>query len=134
MRTKGDHAPRTRPRQEDVARLAGVSPTTVSFVLNATRGQTISDETRERVLTAVAELDYRPNRAAQGLRKGRSATIGFVNHDNEFGTFAAEAIEGAHEASARHGNRLLLVNSGGSPRQAVDVIGDLLDRQVDALV
>jgi LacI family transcriptional regulator len=119
---------------DDVARLAGVSPTTVSFVLNATRGQTISSETRERVLTAVAELDYRPNRAAQGLRKGRSATIGFVNHDTEFGTFAAAAIEGAHEASVRHGNLVLVVNSAGSPRQASHLIGDLLDRQVDALI
>jgi LacI family transcriptional regulator len=135
MPAHGDHAASlTRPRQDDVARLAGVSPTTVSFVLNETRGQTISAETRQRVLTAVAELDYRPNRAAQGLRKGRSETVGFVNHDSEFGTFAAAAIEGAHEASERHGNLLLLVNSGGNARDAAHLIGDLLDRQVDALI
>jgi LacI family transcriptional regulator len=123
-----------RPRQDDVARLAGVSPSTVSFVLNETRGQTISADTRNRVLAAAAELDYRPNRTAQGLRRGRSATIGFVNHDYEFGVFAAAAIEGAHEASVRHGNLLLVVNSGGSARQAARLVGDLLDRQVDALV
>jgi LacI family transcriptional regulator len=135
MRAQKDHAPKaTRPRQDDVARLAGVSPATVSFVLNETRGQTISAETRQRVLTAVAELDYRPNRTAQGLRRGRTATIGFVNHDTEFGVFAAAAIEGAHEASVLHGNLMLVVNSGGSPRQAAHLIGDLLDRQVDALI
>lgn len=118
----------------DVARLAGVSPATVSFVLNQTSGQTISDETRQRVLQAVAELGYRPNRAAQGLRQGRSATVGFVSHDVDFGEFAAAAIKGAHEACTRQGNLLLLVNTGGSNRQAQQLITDLLDRQVDALI
>lgn len=118
----------------DVARLAGVSPATVSFVLNRTSGQTISDETRERVLRAVAELGYRPNRAAQGLRHGRSATIGFVSHDADFGEFAAAAIKGAHEACMSQGNLLLLVNTGGSNRQAEHLIADLLDRQADALI
>jgi LacI family transcriptional regulator len=124
----------SRPRRTDVARLAGVSPATVSFVLNQTPGQTISEETRQRVLQAVAELDYRPNRAAQGLRQGRSATIGFVSHDFEFGVFTTAAIKGAHEVCMRQGNLLLLVNTGGSNRQAAQLIGDLLDRQVDALI
>jgi LacI family transcriptional regulator len=118
----------------DVARLAGVSPATVSFVLNQTVGQTISPETRQRVLQAVAELDYRPNLAAQGLRQGRSATIGFLSHDVDFGEFAASAIKGAHEACLRQGNLLLLVNSGGSNRQASQLIVDLLDRQAEALI
>jgi LacI family transcriptional regulator len=123
-----------RARRADVARLAGVSPATVSFVLNRTAGQTISDETRRRVLQAVAELDYRPNLAAQGLRQGRSATVGFVNHDLEFGVFATGAIKAAHEVCMRQGNLLLLVNTGGSNRQAARLIVDLLDRQVDALI
>jgi len=118
----------------DVARLAGVSPATVSFVLNRTSGQTISDETRERVLQAVAELGYRPNRAAQGLRQGRSATIGFVSHDADFGEFAASAIKGAHETCVPRGILLLLVNTGGSNRQAAQLVADLLDQQVDALI
>lgn len=133
--THKDHRPKpARARRTDVARLADVSPATVSFVLNETAGQTISDETRRRVLQAVAELDYRPNRAAQGLRQGRSATIGFVSHDADFGVFAASAIKGAHEASIRHGNLLLLVNTGGSNRQAAQLVGELLDRQADALI
>jgi LacI family transcriptional regulator len=117
-----------------VARLAGVAPSTVSFVLNQTPGQTISEETRQRVLQAVAELDYRPNRAAQGLRQGRTATVGFVSHDADFGVFVASLIKGAHEASVRQGNLLVLVNTGGSNRQAAQLVADLLDRQVDALI
>lgn len=123
-----------RPRRVDVARLAGVSPAVVSFVLNQTPGQTISHETRERVLHAVAELGYRPNRAAQGFRRGTSATIAFINHDADFGEFAAAAIKGAHETSNRHGSLLLLVSTGGSNRQAEELIADLLDRQTDALI
>lgn len=103
-------------------------------MLNQTAGQTISDETRQRVLQAVAELEYRPNLAAQGLRQGRSATIGFVSHDVDFGVFAVAAIKGAHEVCIREGNLLLLVNTGGSDRQAAQLIGDLLDRQADALI
>lgn len=118
----------------DVARLAGVSPATVSFVVNQTPGQTISDETRQRVLQAVAELGYRPNRAAVGLRHGRSATIGFVSHDVDFGEFAASAMKGAHEACLRQGNLLLVVNTGGSNRQAAQLVVELLDRQADALI
>ena len=117
-----------------MAKLAGVSPATVSFVLNQTPGQVISQDTRERVLEAVAELGYRPNRAAQSFRQGKSATIGFINHDADFGEFAAAAIKGAHETSNRHGSLLLLVSSGGSSRQAEVLITDLLDRQADALI
>src|SRR5688500_15206443 len=124
----------SRPRRVDVARLAGVSPATVSFVLNQTAGQTISDETRRRVLQAVAELDYRPNLTAQGLRQGRSSTIGFVSHDADFGEFAASAIKGAHEACVENGSLLLLVNTGGSNAQAAQLMVDLLDRQADAII
>lgn len=123
-----------RARRVDVAQLAGVSPATVSFVLNNTAGQTITDETRQRVLQAVAELGYRPNPVAQRFRLGNSATIGFVVHDADFGEFAASAIKGASEASLRQGNLLLLVNTGGSNQQAEQMITELLDRQTDALI
>jgi DNA-binding LacI/PurR family transcriptional regulator len=59
----------------DIARAAGVSRATVGFVLNATRGQTISDGTRRRVLDAAEELGYRPNSAAQALARGRTHTV-----------------------------------------------------------
>jgi LacI family transcriptional regulator len=135
MRTsEAAKADKRRPTRVDVASLAGVSTTTVSFVLNQTPGQTISDETKRRVLNAVAQLDYRPNRTAQGLRKGRSATIGFVTHDAGFGEFAAPSIAGAHEASLRHGSLLLVMNTAQDERVAWTAINDMLDRQVDALI
>lgn len=69
-----------RPTQKDVARLAGVSRSTVSYVLN---DQTelkipISDETRERVMLAIAELGYEPDARAQSLIRGSTRIVGVI--------------------------------------------------------
>ncbi|MFN8528793.1 MAG: LacI family DNA-binding transcriptional regulator [Anaerolineae bacterium] len=66
--------------QEDVARKAGVSRSVVSYVLN-NGPRTVSEETRQRVLDAINELQYRPNEFAQRLKQGADAvrdTIGIV--------------------------------------------------------
>jgi DNA-binding LacI/PurR family transcriptional regulator len=66
------------PTIRDVARRAGVSIATVSYVLNASAP--ISEATRQRVLEAAAELGYRPSAIARGLRAGQSRTIGYSWH------------------------------------------------------
>jgi len=70
--------PSRKPNQLDVARLANVSRTTVSFVLNDVAGSAISPETRQRVLAAAEELGYVPDAAAQALASRRSKIIGLV--------------------------------------------------------
>jgi DNA-binding LacI/PurR family transcriptional regulator len=70
------------PRQVvmvDVARRAGVSHQTVSRVINDP--ERVRTETREKVLAAIRELDYRPNRAARALATGRTGTVGVVAYD-----------------------------------------------------
>lgn len=67
-----------RVTSQDVARRAGVSRTTVSFVLNNVAGMQISAETRRRVLEAATDLGYVPDAAAQALASGRSMTIGLL--------------------------------------------------------
>jgi len=67
-----------RVTSQDVARRAGVSRTTVSFVLNDAPGIQISAETRKRVLEVASELGYVPDAAAQALASGRSMTIGLL--------------------------------------------------------
>lgn len=69
--------PNRRPSMSDVARLAGVSQTTVSFILNDTPGSNITQETRDRVLAAIRELDYRPNVSARNLRLKSANLIGY---------------------------------------------------------
>ena len=70
--------PKRRPTSADVAAMAHVSRTTVSFVLNQRAGIKIPDETRRRVLDAAATLDYYPNSVARQLARGASRTIGLV--------------------------------------------------------
>ncbi len=67
-----------RPTSADVAAEAGVSRTTVSFVLNERAGVKIPDETRQRVLAAAARLDYHPNSVARQLAGGASRAVGLV--------------------------------------------------------
>jgi DNA-binding LacI/PurR family transcriptional regulator len=66
---------RRRPTSTDVARAAGVSRATVSYVLNGQQLDRISRETQERVLASARELGYRPNAAAKTLRKGTSDIV-----------------------------------------------------------
>jgi DNA-binding LacI/PurR family transcriptional regulator len=66
-----------RPTREDVARLAGVSPSTVSYVVNE-GPRSVSAETRKRVLQAIQELGYRPHALARSLRAGNSRTVGLL--------------------------------------------------------
>ncbi|MFD1276322.1 LacI family DNA-binding transcriptional regulator [Streptomyces kaempferi] len=67
-----------RVTMSDVARHAGVSQTTVSFVLNDKPGVAIPDETRRRILEAIAELGYRPNAGARALAANRSGWFGLI--------------------------------------------------------
>ena len=59
----------------EVARRAGVSQATVSYVLNSTPGQAISERTRGLVLKAAADLGYQPSSVARGLRRGRTDAV-----------------------------------------------------------
>jgi DNA-binding LacI/PurR family transcriptional regulator len=80
-----------RITSSDIARAAGVSQTTVSFVLNNTEGTSISAKTRARVLNAAQSLGYVPNSAARTLVSGRSRTLGLVLAHGDLMSFDAFA-------------------------------------------
>jgi LacI family transcriptional regulator len=103
-------------------------------VINQRADQTISEQTRRRVLDAVRELGYRPNRAARSLRVSRTATIGFVNHEAADNPFSGLAIAGAHDAAWRRGSALLVVNTARDSARLRAGVESLLDRQVDAIL
>src|SRR5829696_7103856 len=90
---------RRSPTIGDVARLAGVSPTTVSFVLNDVVGSGIPESTSRRVRASARELRYRPNATARLLRTDRSYAIGFVTDEIASTLFAGDVIKGAQEAA-----------------------------------
>ena len=118
----------------DVGRLAGVSATTVSFVINASSGEVIRPETRLRVLAAVEELGYRPNRAAQGLRTRRTGSIGFITDEVAVESFAGQIITGAHDVAWRNGSVLLVINTMRSRAVTRAALDNLMDRQVDSII
>lgn len=96
----------------DVAKKAGVSRTTVSFVLNNAAGMQISDETRKRVLEAARDLGYVPDAAAQALASGRSKTVGLLlaRRTNVIASdmYLIQMMEVLVREINRHGMRLML--------------------------
>lgn len=103
----------------DVARAAGVSPATVSRVLNGSNS--VSIEMRERVLIAVKDLDFRPNQMAQGLRKGQANAVALLVGDIEQTHFSAltKQLQSALEVI---GLDLVLFNLGHSESRLVEFL------------
>lgn len=98
------------PTSQDVARLAGVSQSTVSYVLTGSRP--ISAATRERVEEAIAKLGYHPNSGARTLRSRRSGVIGLMVPEAESADGVLMVFIGAIAREARrHGYDILLVTA-----------------------
>lgn len=115
----------------DVARLAGVSPTTVSRFVN---GQiTLPEATSGRIVDAMRVLEYRPNPHARRLSTGRSDTIGLVVPDiaNPFFARMAAAIEGEADA---HGLQLALFATLNRPGRERAYLEALSRNHVDGLI
>ncbi|WP_155373410.1 LacI family DNA-binding transcriptional regulator [Catellatospora vulcania] len=117
---------------KDVARLAGVSHQTVSRVLND--HPSVRDETRERVLLAVKQLNYRPNALARGLAGRRSRVIGVVSFDTILHGPAATLL--GIERAARHaGYGISIVALERLDRSGVvDAVNRLAEQSVAGVV
>ena len=124
-----------RPTQVDVARRAGVSRATVSYVLNGvTEGRVpISDETKQRVLEAIEELGYEPDARAQALRSGNTKTIALIIPDLRNPHFC-EYATGIEEAARASGYHMLLSSTTLNDEYAVEVFKDLSRRRFDGLI
>ena len=91
-----------RVRLEDVARATGVSPKTVSRVLN--EEPSVKEATRQKVLAAMESMNYRPSPAARGLAGSRSFLVAMLydNNDNPASTYLAEIQDGVLDACEAH--------------------------------
>ncbi|MFF0476285.1 LacI family DNA-binding transcriptional regulator [Streptomyces sp. NPDC004284] len=125
MGTESAGTEQRQPVMADVAKLAGVSHQTVSRVLNG--APHVRPDTRDRVLAAIRELDYRPNSAARALVTRRSQTLGVVSFDSTlYGP--ASMLDGIEQA-ARSAGYFVSVTSlrsldGRSVQEAVDRLRD----------
>src|SRR5437660_6742370 len=109
-RSAADAEPRKPPTIFDVAAEAGVSKSTVS---NVVRGVTeVSASTRERVLEAIARLDYKPNRIARQFVQQRTTILGVLLGDlsNPYYAQMAQVVE---RAAFRHGYTTMFCNIEG---------------------
>jgi LacI family transcriptional regulator len=121
----------SRPTVQDVARRAGVSAATVSYVLNGTRF--VSEELRQRVLSAVRELAYEPNAAARTLRSNRSYTVGLILSDLR-NPFFTEAVRGVEAVAQAAGYQVILANSDEDPEREATLLRTMRAKHVDGLI
>ncbi len=122
------------PTMTDVAKLAGVSQTTVSFVVNNIPDKGIPEDTRQRILDAVKELGYRPNAFAKNLRSQHSHIIGLLTDEILISPHAGKIIQGAQNAAKAAGKIILLSNTEGDPELENAELETMLEHQVDGLI
>ncbi|GLV12644.1 catabolite control protein A [Alicyclobacillus hesperidum] len=115
----------------DVAREAKVSMATVSRVINGTA--VVKEDTKKRVLDAIARLGYRPNAVARGLASKRTRTIGVIVPDVS-AAFVAEMVRGIEDIANMYDYHIILVNSDAQVDREVSLIGTMWEKQVDGII
>ena len=115
----------------DVAQKAGVSIKTVSRVVN-NQGE-LAESTRQRVLSVIEALGYRPNRVARGLVTQRTYSIGLVVSDIT-NPFFPEVARGAQDIAWANGYNVFLCNTDGDPDQERATLQSLADHAVDGII
>ncbi len=116
---------------KEVARVANVSPSTVSLVMN--NGPGVSDETRYRVQKIVEALGYRPNMVARSLVKGRSHAIAFFITSSLNPVFP-ELAAGMEEVLRKHGYSLSIISTHGDKYLEAVEIETLRSRGIDGII
>src|SRR6266536_2590115 len=122
----------SNPTLIDVARLAGVSRTTVSLVIKG--NPDIPAETKERVMVAISELGYRPNPAVQNLPTQRSGILGFVSDEIVTTPYAGKIFEGAQDTAWKQGKLLILANTKNDPQLQAAALEMMMERQVEGII
>ncbi|WP_100065176.1 LacI family DNA-binding transcriptional regulator [Miniphocaeibacter massiliensis] len=119
------------PTIKDVAKLAGVSISTVSRVMNDSKP--VSPEARRKVLDAIKKLDFKPNELARSLVMRRSNLIGVIVKDIGI-SYMAEMIRGIEEVGRMYNYDILLSSSYGDIEQEKKIINFMFTKQVEGIV
>lgn len=116
----------------DVALKARVSKSTISCYLNG-RFESMSLETRERIASVIAEMEFRPNALARSLKQKRTHTIAAIVA-NILNPFSTSVIRGAEDCCKQAGMNLILCNADDDPAKEKEYVQMLLSKQVDGLI
>jgi len=130
-------ATRPSPTSSEVARRAGVSRTTVSFVLNNVMDRGISEITRERVLAIAREMGYEPNAAARSLVSGMSGTVALVIPKAAHlyvDAFLGQLVASINEECHRHDLKLLIESTEDGGREPGSFVNLVTSRRIDGLI
>ena len=122
--------PNKRPTSFDVAKRAGVSRATVSHVLNG-QGSRFPEQTRQKVLKAAAELQYRPSPAGRALVTGRSDILVVIIPNTTFGSNLQDLVDSISTQAARHGLSVVVRFAG---RDAAETLAAILHFRPVAVV
>lgn len=115
----------------DVARVAGVSQSTVSRALNASGY--VSDRTRRKVLETARALGFRPNFLARSLKRKATRTLGLVIPDITNPFFPA-IVRGVEDTAVRAGYSVVLTNTDNEPERERNALAQLREKWVDGLI
>ncbi|MCD6033530.1 MAG: transcriptional regulator, LacI family [Thermomicrobiales bacterium] len=124
---------RRRPTQDDVARVAGVSQTVVSLVLNESAAVSISADTRQRVLEAIAALNYVPDGAARGLRTRKTLIVAGLIPDIT-NPFYPAFQRGIQDVADDRGYDLIAYNTDGLREKELRCLRSLQRARVDGVI
>lgn len=116
---------------KDIAKLAGVSTSTVSHVINKSRY--VSEEISVRVNSAAQQLNYRPSALARSLKVNRTKTIGMLVTTST-NPFFGEVVKGVERSCYHQGYNLILCNTEGDHERMRESINTLLQKRVDGLI
>jgi LacI family transcriptional regulator len=122
-----------RTTQRDVARLAGVSQTTVSMVMSGSVSPSIPQETWDRVLTAARGLNYTPNRFAQALKTNRTMTVACVVPDIS-NPFYPALLRGVHAVADEADYDVITINTDGAADRERRFLRWCLQGRIDGVV
>lgn len=116
---------------KDVARLAGVSTSTVSHVINNNRF--VSESVREKVTTAITQLNYAPSALARSLKLNQTRTIGMLLTASS-NPFYSEVVRGVERSCYERGYSLVLCNTEGDKDRMNRSLETLMQKRVDGLL
>jgi DNA-binding LacI/PurR family transcriptional regulator len=121
-----------RPTRDDVAKLAGVSVATVSYVVND-GPRAVAPGTKARVLAAIEELGYQPHAIARSLKTGNTQTVGLLIHSvvSPGSAYIANAVQ---DRLVGHNYALLLASTHGNPEMERRMLEVMSQQAIDGLI
>ncbi|AZR74591.1 LacI family transcriptional regulator [Anoxybacter fermentans] len=116
---------------KDIARMVGVSESTVSRAINGKPG--VGKETREKILALVKKYQYQPNTLAKGLASQKTRTLGLIIPDITY-PYLTRIVKGIEERANELGYHLILANTGGNRDKEISYLSLFQQNRVEGII